>query len=283
MHIDSHQHFWQYTPTEHVWMDDRMGVLKKNFLPGDLQPLLGRIGFDGSVVVQARQNLEETQWLLDLADQHPFIRGVVGWVDLRSPEVTDELKRFSKHAKLVGVRHVVHDEPDDNFMLGEAFQNGIAQLEKFDLAYDLLLFPKHLPVAVSLVENFPDQRFILDHIAKPDIAHQQMSPWKEDLSALAAFPNVACKLSGMATETAWKQWKPEEFYPYIDAVIELFGADRVMIGSDWPVCTLSGEYPSVMNIVIDYLQTFSSDIQERILGRNCTRWYRLPDLNLSNS
>lgn len=271
--IDSHQHFWHYNPAEHVWMSDQMGCLKRDYLPEDLKPLLNSVGFDGSIVVQARQNLEETRWLLELAESHDFIKGVVGWVDLRSPELTAQLETFSKHPKLVGVRHVVHDEPDDEFMLRPEFRRGISCLKDYGLTYDLLLFPKHLPVAVKLAAEFPEQPFVLDHIAKPAIAEGLLSPWREDLRALAEFPNIFCKLSGMVTEASWNDWHPADFHPYLDVVIEAFGTDRVMIGSDWPVCTLSGDYPSTMGVVTDYVRKFSPEIQSAILGGNCARFY----------
>ena len=273
MRIDSHQHFWQYSPVEHTWMSDEMAALKRDFLPKDLKPLLATTGFHGSVAVQARQSLEETRWLLELADRHEFIRAVVGWVDLRAEDLPQQLETFARHPKLVGVRHVIHDEPDDEFMLRPEFRRGISRLREFDLTYDLLLFAKHLPAAVRLVEEFPDQPFVLDHIAKPRIGERLLSPWRDDVEALAAWPNVHCKLSGMVTEANWKQWRPEDFHAYLDVVFEAFGADRLMIGSDWPVCTLSGDYRSTMQIVIDYLRRFPAEAQEGVLGGNCARFY----------
>lgn len=277
-HLDSHQHFWHYNPAEHVWMTDRMAELKRDFLPGDLQPLLESVDFGGSIAVQARQNLEETRWLLELAASHDFIKGVVGWVDLRSPELPAQLAEFSKHPKLVGVRHVVHDEADDEFMLRPDFRRGISRLREFGLTYDLLLFPKHLPVAVKLVEEFPGQPFVLDHIAKPAIAEARFSPWREDLRILAGFPDVYCKLSGMVTEARWGQWQTRDFQPYLDCVLAAFGPERVMIGSDWPVCTLSGDYQATMGIVTDYLREVAPELRSAILGGNCARFYGIrPD------
>jgi L-fuconolactonase len=273
MRLDAHQHFWHYSPAEHTWMSDEMVALKHAFLPEDLRPLLENLHFDGCIAVQARQSLEETRWLLGLAGKHPFIRGVVGWVDLRSEELPRQLDNLAGHPKLVGVRNVVQDEPDDDFMMRPEFRRGISQLREFGLAYDLLLFPKHLPVAAKLVEEFPDQRFVLDHIAKPRIAEGILAPWREDLRALAAFPNVYCKLSGMVTEARWKQWQPGDFRSYLDAVVEAFGPERVMIGSDWPVCTLSGDYASTMRVVIDYSRQFPAVVQDGILGENCARFY----------
>jgi len=273
MRLDSHQHFWHYSPAEHTWMSDQMTALKRDFLPGDLRPLLTSIRFDGCVAVQARQSLEETRWLLELAARYEFIQGVVGWVDLQSEDLTGQLESFAKNPKLAGVRHVVHDEPDDEFMLRPEFRRGISQLREFDLTYDLLLFPKHLSVAVELVKEFPNQPFVLDHIAKPRIAAGLISPWREDIRVLAGFPNVFCKLSGMVTEAKWKQWQTGDFCNYLDVVFEAFGPERLMIGSDWPVCTLSGDYESAMQIVMDYMQQFSAEIQAGVLGENCARFY----------
>jgi L-fuconolactonase len=275
MRIDSHQHFWIYDPSQYGWMTTPLGALRRDYLPQHLEPLLRASGFDGSIAVQARQTEEETVWLLDLANAYSQIKGVVGWVDLRSSELPRHLERLSKHPKLVGVRHVVQDEADDQFMLGSAFRRGIRQLRTFGLAYDLLLFPKHLPVAVKLVEEFPEQPFVLDHLAKPEIRVQRISPWREDLQRLALFPNVYCKLSGMVTEAKWRQWRAEDFKPYLDAAFECFGPDRLMIGSDWPVCTVSGDYRATMQLVVDYVSQLAPQQRDGVLGDNCARFYRL--------
>jgi L-fucono-1,5-lactonase len=275
MRLDSHQHFWRYKPDEHTWMSAQMDSLKRDFLPNDLAPLLSSLGFDGCVAVQARQCLEETRWLLELAEEHDFIAGVVGWVDLRSDRLAQQLQRFATHSKFSGVRHVVHDETDHAFMLQPAFRRGIAQLRDFNLTYDLLLFPKHLPVAIELAREFPEQPFVLDHIAKPLIKEGGLSPWRDDLCELASFPNIYCKLSGMVTEAEWGRWNPEIFQPYLDVVFDAFGPSRLMIGSDWPVCTLSADYSVTMCLVLSYLQQFSSEIQSAILGDNCARFYRI--------
>jgi L-fuconolactonase len=271
--IDSHQHFWRYNAPDYPWISDRMEILRRDYLPQDLQPLLESIEFAGSIAVQARQAIEETEWLLQLADQHALIKGVVGWVDLRSASLRQQLERFAAHPKLAGVRHVVQDEPDDNFMLLPEFRRGIAQLQEFDLTYDLLLFPKHLPVAVKLVAEFPKQPFVLDHLAKPAIANCQISPWSEDLRELARLPNVYCKISGMVTEATWNQWKPADFHRYLDVALNCFGPDRLMIGSDWPVCTVSGNYGSVMQITLDFLKKLPPAVQAAILGGNCAQFY----------
>jgi L-fuconolactonase len=273
--IDSHQHFWKYSPSEHIWMAADMGMLKRDYLPNDLRLLLDEIGFAGSIAVQARQSLAETSWLLTLAEDCPNIFGVVGWVDLQSARVEDQLRTFADNPRLVGVRHVVHDEPDDEFILGPGFQHGISLLKDFDLAYDLLLFPRHLKPAVELVKRFPQQRFVLDHSAKPRIAEMSFSPWREDLNELAQFPNVFCKLSGFVTEARWGDWTEGDIRPYLDIVTEAFGDKRLMIGSDWPVCTLSGSYQSTMGLVIRYIEQFPQAIQSDILGGNCARFYKI--------
>lgn len=282
MRIDAHQHFWRYSPTEHVWMSEAMAALKHDFLPDTLEPLLRETGFEGCIAVQARQSLEETRWLLELADGYPFIQGVVGWLDLCSPDLPAQMEQFASHPKLVGVRHVVQDEPDDEFLLRDDFQRGIAKLAEFGLTYDLLLFAKHLPFAVRLVEQFPEQPFVLDHIAKPAIAAGSLTPWREDLEVLARFPNVYCKLSGMVTEAKWKEWQAADFLPYLDAVFEAFGPDRLMVGSDWPVCLLASDYARAMQLVLDYVKQFPIQAQAAILGENCARFYSLDPQGQTN-
>jgi L-fuconolactonase len=275
MRIDAHQHFWQYSSKEYGWISDAMPEIQRDFLPGDLKPLLDAARFHASIAVQARQTLAETRWLLELADANAHIAGVVGWVELCSRDVPGQLERFAPNPKFVGVRHVLHDEPDDEFMLRKDFRAGLALVKDYGLAYDLLLHPRHLPIATKLVAEFPEQRFVLDHLAKPFIADGKISPWREDLQALASFPNVSCKLSGMVTEAKWKAWTAEDFAPYLDAALESFGADRLMIGSDWPVCLLSGDYAATMGIVMDYIRKLSETEQTAIVGETCARFYRL--------
>lgn len=273
MRIDAHQHFIDYNSEEYPWMGEAHQTLKRKFLPEHLKPLLDANGFDAAIAVQARQMLKETQWLLELAEQHDWIKGVVGWVELCSPQVEEQLAALSKHRKLKGVRHVLHDEPDDQFMLRPEFQRGISKLAEFGLTYDLLIFEHHLPIALTLVDAFPEQPFVLDHIAKPNMKERKMSSWHKYLKALAKRQNVYCKLSGMVTEANWKQWREADFKPYLDVVFEAFGEDRLMIGSDWPVCTLSGEYAAVMNIVKNYIAALPLEVQEKVLGGNCSRFY----------
>ncbi len=282
MKIDAHQHFWHYTPQEYGWMGPNMAILKKDHLPPHLAPLLEAAGIAGTVAVQARQTLQETRWLLELAGHYPFIKGVVGWVDLRSPEVREHLERVGTHPKLRGVRHVVQDEPDDQFMLQEDFMRGLGTLEEFDLTYDILIFSRHLPVACELVKRFPNQRFVLDHIAKPSIKDKKIATWDADIRRLAAYPNVWCKVSGMVTEADWQQpalrgpgWQPSDFRPYLDVVFEAFGTKRIMFGSDWPVCTLAGTYADVAKLVLDYVNTFSEEEQADFWGETARRFYGL--------
>ncbi len=272
--IDAHQHFWKYTAAEYGWINDQMAPLRRDFLPRDLKPLLDENGMHGSIAVQARQSFEETRWLLELGEQNSFIQGVVGWVDLCSPLLTDQLEGLAPHKKLVGVRHVLQDEPDDGFMLRPDFQRGIAQLANLSMAYDLLLHPRHLPIATQLVRQFPAQTFVLDHLAKPAIAEGLVEPWRRNIRELATCPNVSCKLSGMVTEARWKTWMPGDFEPYLDAVLDAFGASRLMIGSDWPVCTLSAGYTQTLGIVTGFLDQLTEEQRDGILGGNCARIYR---------
>lgn len=274
MRVDSHQHFWLYDPEQYGWMQPEWPI-RRNFLPADLAPELQACRLDACVAVQARQSLEESRWLLELADQHSLIAGVVGWVDLRSPAVEQQLDEFAAHPKFVGVRHVVQDEPDDWFLLGTEFQRGIALLADRELTYDLLLFPRQLPAAVALVERFPNQRFVLDHIAKPEIRNQRYSPWREDMRRLAAQPNVLCKLSGMITEASWNDWKPADFVPYLDDVVEAFGPDRLMFGSDWPVALLSGTYRQAYELVANYIERLGAAAVDQILGGTACSFYGL--------
>ncbi len=275
MHIDAHQHFWVYDPREYDWIDDSMAALRRDFLPDDLKSELEQSGFQGCVAVQARQTIEETRWLLELASASPFILGVVGWVNLQSPQVRSQLESVAGNPKLVGVRHVVQGEPDDRFLLRPEFLRGVSILEEFDLAYDILIYAKHLPVAAEFVQRFPRQRFVLDHLAKPPIKSGSLHPWAEGVHNLAAFPNVSCKLSGLVTEADWSQWKPEDIAPYLHVAFEAFGPQRLMIGSDWPVCTGAASYGHAMGVVKDYIGRHPVAVQEAVLGGNAQRFWKL--------
>lgn len=272
MRLDAHQHFWRYDAAQYPWIPPG-SPLHRDWLPQDLAPLLSAAGLDGCIAVQARQSLEESRWLLELADAAPIIRGVVGWVDLRSAAVAEQLAHFAPHPKFVGVRHVVQDEPDVNFMLGAEFQRGIGALKEFGLRYDLLIFPQQLPAAIALARRFPAQPFVLDHIAKPFIRDGTLSPWREQIRELAALDNVVCKVSGMITEARHDAWKADELRPYLDVVFDTFGAKRLMYGSDWPVCLLAGSYAQAHGVVADYLAALSADEQAAVLGETARAFY----------
>jgi L-fuconolactonase len=274
MRIDAHQHFWIYSSTEYPWIQPDWPI-RRDFLPANLAPLLAAIGFDGSIAVQARQSLEESRWLLQLADASPVIKGVVGWVDLRAPDVEEQLAPLAVHPKFVGVRHVVQDEPDDRFVLGENFRRGIAKLKGFGLTYDILIYPNQLPAAIELVREYPEQPFVLDHLAKPLISEGLLSPWREQVRELASSPNVMCKVSGLVTEARWSAWKPEDFLPFLDVALQAFGPDRLMFGSDWPVALLSADYAKVFGLVRDYIAGQDKNLVDKILGLNAARFYQL--------
>ena len=275
MRLDAHQHFWRYSPERYPWIP-KGSALAQDWLPADLAQLQAPLGIEGSIAVQAQQTVAETEWLLSLADQDPRVRGVVGWVDLQEDRVEDDLARLATHPRLVGVRHVVQDEPDDQFLLRPAFQRGIGRLRAFRLRYDILIYPRQLPAAIQLVRAFPEQPFVLDHIAKPFIRAGTLSPWREQIRELAVHPNVLCKVSGMVTEADHQNWKPDDFVPYLDVVFEAFGARRLMFGSDWPVCLLAGSYGRVVGLLEDYVRTRTRlDPSETagLWGLNAARFY----------
>ncbi len=275
MRLDAHQHFWRYSTEKYPWIPEG-SALAQEWLPADLAQLQIPLGFDGSIAVQAQQTVAETEWLLSLADQDARIHGVVGWVDLQHDRVEDDIARLSMHPRLVGVRHVVQDEPDDQFMLRPEFQRGIGRLQAFKLRYDILIYPRQLPAALQLVRNFPDQPFVLDHISKPFIRAGTLSPWREQIRELAQHPNVLCKVSGMVTEADPNNWKQDDFVPFLDVVFEAFGTDRLMFGSDWPVCLLAGSYDRVVGLLEDYVGTrnrLDSSEAAGLWGVNAARFY----------
>jgi L-fuconolactonase len=286
MKLDAHQHFWRYNPSEFPWVTEDMAALRRDFLPADLAVEQAKIGFDGSIAVQARQSVAETRWLLELAafdaGVPPAPLGIVGWLDLRSDRLDADLDEFAANPLLRGLRHVLQDEPDD-FMLGPEFLRGIGKLRARGLTYDILIFARQLPQARELVRRFPDQPFVLDHLAKPPIAAGLLQPWATDLRKLAAAPNVCCKLSGMVTEADWREWKPADFQPYLDAALDAFGPRRLMIGSDWPMYTLGASYRQAMEIVMEYITRLSAGEQADILGHNAARFYGIADASKGNS
>lgn len=276
MKIDSHQHYWHYNTDDYGWIDERMSVIRRDFLPEEFAGLLQQNKIEGSIAVQARQSKAETDWLLQLANRYDPIKGVVGWVDLCADDARLQLRDFASHPKAAGVRHVIHDEPDINFMLNDRFLRGINLLKEFQLAYDILIFPEHLPNTLQFINNFDeDQIFIIDHIAKPQIKTGSIHPWKEHMQEIARHQNVFCKLSGMVTESNWPNQQPADFKPYFEVVFDAFGPDRLMFGSDWPVCLVAEEYAGWLKIVTDAISVFSEEDQRKIMGETARKAYRL--------
>ena len=274
MKLDSHQHFWKYSPQQHNWIDDSMVSLKRDFLPNDLEPHLIENKIEACVVVQADQSEKETEFLLELATQYEFIKGVVGWVDLRAKNVEERLQFYSQNQYFKGVRHIVQSEKQD-FLLDPAFQNGIGKLGNLNLTYDLLIYSHQIEAAIKLVSQFPNQKFVLDHLAKPNIVNGKIDPWKNQIQRLAQFSNVSCKISGMVTEADHVQWKPSDFIPYLDIVFEAFGENRILFGSDWPVCLLAASYQEVYHLITDYTANFSLEQRDKLFGGNAERIYNI--------
>ena len=273
--VDSHQHFWNYSPQRHLWMGEEMKLLKRDYLPADLLPLLKQNSIEGCVAVQASQTEEENIFLLTLAGQHDFIKGVVGWVDLRANQVEERLLHYKGINKMKGFRHIIHDEHDVDFMLRPDFMRGIGLLNQYGFTYDILIYPKHLMNTLNLVRRFPDQSFVIDHMAKPIIRENKIENWKKELEAVATCENVYCKVSGMVTEAKWNSWHKDDFTPYLDAVVEMFGTDRLIYGSDWPVCKLSSTYEDMFGIITSYFSKFTPSEQEKVFGGNATWFYKL--------
>jgi L-fuconolactonase len=273
--IDAHQHFWHYSHDTHAWINDEMALLKRDFLPDGLQVIYQQNDITGCVAVQAEQSERETDFLLNLASGYDFIKGVVGWVDLCAENIEERLHFYSQFPKLKGFRHIVQDEPDDNFMLGDAFQYGLSLLQKFGFTYDILIFPKQLPAALQTVEKFPELRCVVDHIAKPFIKKGTTPGWEKYMRELASHSNVFCKVSGMVTEADWQNWNQGDFEPWMDVVFDAFGAERMMFGSDWPVCLLAGTYERVKGIVAQYIDRLSEAEKTAIWGGNARKFYRL--------
>jgi L-fuconolactonase len=273
--IDAHQHFWGYDPVQYDWIDEPMSALRRDFLPGDLAPELRAAGFDACIAVQARQTTEETRFLLDLAERHEWIAGVVGWIDLRAPDVRAELAPFAGRRRLVGLRHVVQAEPDDRFLLRPDFLRGVATLRDLGLAYDILIYPRQLPAAVEFAQRLEGQPLVLDHLGKPDIRGGEIVDWHRHLRALAGCGNVMAKLSGLVTEADWHNWTPEGMRPYLDVAFECFGYERLMIGSDWPVCTVAADYGRTLRLVTDYMRDRPTHERDAVLGGNAARLWRL--------
>jgi len=273
--IDAHQHFWRYNPTRDAWITDSMSVLRRDYFPEALLSELNDNQIDASIAVQADSSEAETDFLLDLAERHPFIAGVVGWVDLRAPNLPERLEHYARFEKLRGFRHIVQAEPDDRFLLRNDVVRGIGYLQQFSLTYDILIYPNQMPAALELMERLPDQRFVIDHGAKPRIRKKEIAPWANDLRAMASNRVAYCKVSGLTTEADWQAWRPDELKPYLDVVFEAFGTDRILFGSDWPVCLLAGTYRRVTELIADYMRGWPLAEQEKVMGGNAERFYSL--------
>lgn len=274
MIIDSHQHFWKYHPVKDAWITNDMKIIQQDFLPEHLAPIFQTLNIEGCVAVQADQSEEETEFLLGLAKTNDFIKGVVGWVDLSSPNVSFRLEHYAQNPYFKGVRHILQAEKED-FLLDPKFQFGISQLSTLNLTYDILVYPTHLKNTATLVSKFPENKFVLDHLAKPYIKSGEIEQWKKDIQRIAQNPNVYCKLSGYVTEADLANWKYQDFVPYFDVIFEAFGAYRVLFGSDWPVCLLATEYEEVLNIVNHYINELNLDEKQAILGGNASKFYNL--------
>lgn len=275
MIIDAHQHFWQFDPVRDAWITDSMQRIRRNFLPADLAPVLASNGVDGCIAVQADQSPAETAFLLNLAEKNSMIKGVVGWVDLRADDISAQLEQYSQHSLIKGFRHVVQGEPDNRFILGEAFCRGVKALARFGFTYDILVYPKQLPAVEEFVLKFPDQRLIIDHLAKPDIKSKAFDTWAAHMNKIAQSPNVYCKVSGMVTEADWENWKPSDFRPYLETVLQAFGPERLVYGSDWPVCLVAATYQEVKQLVTDFISPLSASEQAGIMGDNAITFYQL--------
>lgn len=270
MRIDAHQHFWTYSESME-WITPDMQVIRKDFSPPELKTLLDQVGVDGCVTVQVDQTDAETLALLSLADTHDFIKGIVGWIGLCSASVSEQLAAYKQYPKLKGFRHILQGE-EPGFMLQENFLNGIKELGRKGYTYDILVYPHHLPAVLELLKYCPDQFFVIDHIAKPDIKNGRIDNWARYIKEIALYPNVYCKVSGMVTEADWKNWTQNDMIPYLDIVSEAFGARRLMFGSDWPVCLVAAQYREVVSVVSKY---FSVTEHEAVMGGNATRFYQL--------
>jgi len=273
--IDAHQHFWKYDAQEYAWISDELAPLKRDFLPEELLQLLNKEKISGAISVQARQSEKENEFLLNHAKGNPFIKGVVGWIDLRSEKVEERLSFYRNFPILKGFRHVVQDEKDPEFMLHPAFLQGIEQLIKYGYCYDILVYARQLPQVLAFLNHFPDKPFIIDHLAKPDIKQGGFTSWQADMRKIAAFPKVLIKVSGMITEADWHHWKKEDFYPYLDELVLSFGVERLCYGSDWPVCNLAGNYSMQWDIVKTYFSTFNPSDINKVMGWNTQRFYHL--------
>ncbi|ALJ01759.1 amidohydrolase (plasmid) [Rufibacter tibetensis] len=275
MRIDAHQHFWQFDPIRDSWITEEMSLIQRDFLPEDLEPVLKRHGFDGCVLVQSAQPENENAFLLEAAQQHGFVKGVVGWVDLMAENVEERLASYTHHEKLKGFRYILQGDPDRAIMLRPEFKRGISHLREYGYTYDVLIYPDQLVYAADLVGAFPDQPFVIDHLAKPYIRSGEVEQWKRDIKSIARYGNVWCKVSGLVTEADWRNWNKGDFIPYLESAVEAFGVERLMYGSDWPVCLVAGAYGEILGIVEEYFSSFSKTEQAALLGGNAASFYHL--------
>ncbi|HYJ64903.1 MAG TPA: amidohydrolase family protein [Parafilimonas sp.] len=274
--IDAHQHFWKYNAEEFDWINDDMKIIREDFLPADLKPLLTENNIDGCIAVQTKQTEEENNFLLQLVKENDFIKGIVGWIDLMSDDIEDRLNFWSYQKKIKGFRHILQDEENRSLMLEPAFKNGVSLLNKFQFAYDILIYPDQLQFAFELVKIFSEQKFVIDHIAKPYIKSGEIEQWKKDIEKFKPCENVYCKISGMVTEAEWNNHSLQTFKPYLDVVVETFGTKKIMYGSDWPVCLVAAaSYNEVYKIAEQYFSAFSKDDQEDVFENNPMRFYNL--------
>lgn len=273
--IDAHQHFWKFDPVRDSWITEDMNVIRRDFLPEDLEPLLKDNGFDGCVVVQSDQSEAENSFQIANAEKYAFVKAVVGWVDLQAENVEERLSNYAQFSKLKGFRHVLQGEADRALMLHPDFKRGISKLKKFGYTYDILIFPDQLAYTKEFVAAFPDQPFVIDHIAKPHIKDRKISEWEKDIKAVAAHENVYCKISGMVTEADWENWETTDFDPYLDVIVGAFGTERIMFGSDWPVCQVAASYHQVVRLVKDYFGSFTPNEQALFFGGNASTFYGL--------
>lgn len=273
--IDAHQHFWQFDPVRDAWITAEMAVLRQHFMPEALHPRLLAHGLEGCIAVQADQSEQESHFLLQLAEVHDFIKGVVGWIDLQAPDLEERLNHYRTFDRMKGFRHILQAEVDRAFMLNPLFKRGIDQLRRHGFTYDILIFPDQLQHTLEFVKAFPEQPFVIDHLAKPNIKAGEIDHWEKAIRAIARQQNVYCKLSGLITEADWQHWRYDDLLPYLDVVVEAFGTKRIMYGSDWPVCLLAGGYEQVVNIMERYFSAFSTEEQALFWGGNAARFYQI--------
>ena len=272
--IDSHQHFWKYHPQNHAWINEDMKIIQKDFLPEELASIFGKERIDGCISVQVDQTEDETQFQIELAKNNPFIKGVVGWINLMNPSIEAALEKYQDYPIVKGFRHILQGEVK-GFMLQPEFIDGLKALAKNNYTYDLLIYHHQIPEALELLKNLGELKIVVDHIAKPDIKNSHITEWSKNIKALAKYPNVHCKISGMTTEADWKNWTAEDLTPYLDIVVEAFGTNRLMFGSDWPVCLVASTYSHWLTTVKDYFSTFTNQEQAKIFASNCESFYTL--------